>query len=558
MAKVYKRSYRDRNGKLKKSTKYSGYVVDEFGKRQRVTLFTNRQASESEVARLQNEANRRKAGLADPLEESAARPLNEHINDWEKYLRSKSRSKKHPDKIVSAVRKIVSGCGFRRLPDMDSNAVVAYLHARRQPVRVTRISLKQATTILSDCIEKPPSIGKLKRLNPPAPDEPVRRGFPARWEWSRIRPWLEDEFGVSLPMECPLPDEPGLSAQGSNDYLAALNNFGNWLSKKSKPRRWHQNPFCGIDRLNVDEDRRLERRAATVDETARFLAAARNGKPYRGLTGPDRELLYIVAIESGFRARELASVTEASLDLDSEYPTIQVQAGYSKRRRNDSQPIRTELAATLRDWLQERRRSQLEGDEPREGQSRRDEPLWPGTWSQKAAEMVRRDLSAAGIDFEDDQGRRIDFHSLRVTFATNLARAGVAPKTAQELMRHSDINLTMKTYTKLDAADKAAGLRNLPDFTAAASIASEGKADDLSGSLLAQNPDDNTNPMRAAEDNRHDSGHPDKSVKPLVLQSLEPKCRPLRAHEKSHRSDLNRGPTLYESVALPTEDEDSE
>ena len=39
-----------------------------------------------------------------------------------------------------------------------------------------------------------------------------------------------------------------------------------------------------------------------------------------------------------------------------------------------------------------------------------------------------------------------------------------SPKLAQELMRHSDINLTMKIYTHVDLPDKAAAVERLPTF----------------------------------------------------------------------------------------------
>jgi integrase len=44
-------------------------------------------------------------------------------------------------------------------------------------------------------------------------------------------------------------------------------------------------------------------------------------------------------------------------------------------------------------------------------------------------------------------GRDCDFHSLRHTFVTNLALAGVHPVVAQKLARHYNIQLTMKYYT---------------------------------------------------------------------------------------------------------------
>ena len=56
----------------------------------------------------------------------------------------------------------------------------------------------------------------------------------------------------------------------------------------------------------------------------------------------------------------------------------------------------------------------------------------------------------------------VDFHALRMTFITNLSRAGVSPKTAQLLARHCDINLTMNTYTTLGVMDQAAAVESLP------------------------------------------------------------------------------------------------
>ncbi|KPK43260.1 MAG: hypothetical protein AMK72_13580, partial [Planctomycetes bacterium SM23_25] len=46
-----------------------------------------------------------------------------------------------------------------------------------------------------------------------------------------------------------------------------------------------------------------------------------------------------------------------------------------------------------------------------------------------------RDLAAAGIPNTDADGRMVDVHSLRHTFATLLSKSGVVPRMAQELMR---------------------------------------------------------------------------------------------------------------------------
>ncbi len=75
--------------------------------------------------------------------------------------------------------------------------------------------------------------------------------------------------------------------------------------------------------------------------------------------------------------------------------------------------------------------------------------------------MIRADLKAAGIEFETEAGRA-DFHSLRVSFASNLGRSGVPIQTARELMRHSTVELTARVYTKLDRGDLEGAVCRLP------------------------------------------------------------------------------------------------
>ena len=76
--------------------------------------------------------------------------------------------------------------------------------------------------------------------------------------------------------------------------------------------------------------------------------------------------------------------------------------------------------------------------------------------------MIRIDLTAADIEAEDDRGRVVDFHALRHTFISNLARAGVHPRNAQALARHSTIDLTMNVYTHVAMDDLATDVENLP------------------------------------------------------------------------------------------------
>jgi site-specific recombinase XerD len=50
---------------------------------------------------------------------------------------------------------------------------------------------------------------------------------------------------------------------------------------------------------------------------------------------------------------------------------------------------------------------------------------------------------------------------LRHTFITQLAEAGVSPRMAQTLARHSDIRLTLGVYTHVELSDQVAAIQSL-------------------------------------------------------------------------------------------------
>ena len=83
--------------------------------------------------------------------------------------------------------------------------------------------------------------------------------------------------------------------------------------------------------------------------------------------------------------------------------------------------------------------------------------MLPSMWKMK------RDLEKAGIPYEEN-GRRADFHSLRHTLATNLARQNVPPRIAMKIMRHSDIRLTMNCYTDDSLLPIADVMGKMPSF----------------------------------------------------------------------------------------------
>ena len=93
--------------------------------------------------------------------------------------------------------------------------------------------------------------------------------------------------------------------------------------------------------------------------------------------------------------------------------------------------------------------------------------IWGASGHGKVAADAARLSGATVTGFLDDAGGVFDFHGLRHTFLTNLARSGVHPRIMQALARHSDPRLTLGRYTHTDAGEQADALALLPDLSGA-------------------------------------------------------------------------------------------
>jgi integrase len=251
-------------------------------------------------------------------------------------------------------------------------------------------------------------------------------------------------------------------------YLRSCKQFCRWLVRD---RRHNDNPLVHLQGWNASLDRRHDRRALEREEIAWLLETTKDSTwVYRGLTGLDRFVLYVMGLSSGLRASELASLTPGNFRLAENPPVIHLFAAYAKNQKEVDQPISADLIPVLQDYL---------ACKPA------DQPVWPGTWVERSARMFRHDLAEARqqwlaeVRIGDDRDRReastflayrdasnlvADFHALRHSFITLLAKSGVTPKLAQSLARHSDINLTMQRYTHVGLHDQAAALKAVPSI----------------------------------------------------------------------------------------------
>ncbi len=252
-----------------------------------------------------------------------------------------------------------------------------------------------------------------------------------------------------------------------NGHLRSVKGFSRWLWKQ---RLTPEDALLDLGLFNAETDRRHIRREMAAEEVHWLLdVTEQRTLPEHGAPGPTRAMCYRLAAATGFRANELRSLTTDSFDLDAAPPTCTVEAGYSKRRKRDVQPLPQALVEPLRAWLA--------GFGPGES-------VFAGI-AGNTARMLRSDLTAArtawletarseaekeqmqATDFllySDRQGHVTDFHSLRVLFISRVVASGASVKEAQTLARHSTPVLTMNTYSRATLLDVAGAVSGLGDL----------------------------------------------------------------------------------------------
>ena len=180
------------------------------------------------------------------------------------------------------------------------------------------------------------------------------------------------------------------------------------------------------------------------DKFSQLIKSARErGKSIQPFDGEQRARIDLLSYMTGIRPKESGSLSPWSFDLDSDSPTVTVEAATSKLRKKEVQPLHPELVVALREWTHCLKPA---------------DKLFPNLERCKAWLMVKQVLERVGMPSENHDGVA-DFHTAGGhTHITELLRNGATLPEAQKLARHSDIKLTMR-YVHIGLGDQVKAVR---------------------------------------------------------------------------------------------------
>lgn len=213
------------------------------------------------------------------------------------------------------------------------------------------------------------------------------------------------------------------------------------------------------------------------DKQIRILSTQEQQKFIEHIKTHDLEVLFLVALGTGLRLGEILGLKWS--DIDFKTSTLTVSRSLSRVKNQDTGkyevieqtpktknsnrtvPIPTNISSKLKKLkAQQNEQKLLVGEE----YFNRNYVFTDAIGNPIDDKRPGRNLSSI---LKKLNIQHIKFHALRHTYATRLFENNIPPKTVQALMGHSDISVTMNTYThvmedtKLEAVEKLNNIFNI-------------------------------------------------------------------------------------------------
>lgn len=229
----------------------------------------------------------------------------------------------------------------------------------------------------------------------------------------------------------------------------------------------NKNPF-GFQLAGVVVNDSVTREAITKEQMNKFLKFVHDDNVYCKYY----EVIYIL-FHTGMRISEFCGLIISDIDLENNIVNIdhQLQRTSDMKYILDTTktdagtrklPITQDVADCFRAILEDRKKPKYEkmikGHTGFLFLDKNGNPEVAMHWQHRLNHMVKR-----YNDIYRVQMPNITPHVCRHTYCSNMAKSGMNPKTLQYLMGHSDISVTMNTYTHWGLEDAADELRKMED-----------------------------------------------------------------------------------------------
>ena len=291
--RVYKPTYKDRDGKKRKTAKWYIDFSDHNQLRHKIPAFADKRLSEGLGRNIESLVNCRIAGLEpdkklnqwiedlpdrllkkfvswgliEGQRTEITKPLSQHISDYVKTLEAKGYSRDYVVRTKNRLKKIVSDCRLTYFRDITKSVVEIYS-------------------------------GKMKK--------------------------------------------DGYSKTSRAHYIDALKTFLNWAEQDQRIMR---NPIAKMEKPARDSEKKG---ILTPEQFVHLIktTSARNILIGR-TTGQERAVLYLLAGLTGLRRKELLNLTWDAISLSEDNNSVKVKASIAKNGKEAEQPVPPMLVSVL-------------------------------------------------------------------------------------------------------------------------------------------------------------------------------------------------------------------
>lgn len=230
----------------------------------------------------------------------------------------------------------------------------------------------------------------------------------------------------------------------------------------------HKNPF-GFELATVIVNDSVTREAITKDQMRKFLKFIHDDNVYCKYY----EVVYIL-FHTGMRISEFCGLTLKDIDLENRIINVDHQLLRTSEMKYVIEATKTNAGtrklpmtedvfrcfqAIIEDREKPRFEKMVGGHTGFLFTDKDGMPLVAMHWEHRFNNMVKRYNDIFRVQIPN-----ITPHVCRHTYCSNMAKSGMNPKTLQYLMGHSDIGVTLNTYTHLGLEDAAEELKRVEEL----------------------------------------------------------------------------------------------